>query len=239
MQYFVAENHLTEIQGDMIAIPIPDGTIDKEGLATHVMDRGSTVTRTDLVATMNIIEEVIVSFSERGYTFNLPLFNTSFSISGPIDGVQGAFDGNNNKLNLNISKGVSLRSVAGKVKLFKTTAPNKNMPEILEVKDAKSGEVNTILTPNRIVELYGNNIKISSDEENANACGLWFVADDGTAVKAETFSDNKASRVVANIPDLKTGSYQVKIVTQYTSGNRLLKAPRTLIYPKKLTVNNG
>ena len=55
-----------------------------------------------------------------GEAINLPLINTSFSISGVFDSPMDAFDGNRHKLNLNITKGVLLREAEKKVKLQKT-----------------------------------------------------------------------------------------------------------------------
>jgi hypothetical protein len=38
------------------------------------------------------------------------------------------------------------------------------------------------------------------------------------------------------IPALPAGSWQVKVVTQYINGGKLLKTPKIAIYPKSLVV---
>ena len=109
--------------------------------------------------------------------------------------------------------------------LFEKTTSVAPAPQIQEVKDTVSGKFNEELTPGEVVEIRGNNLKIDGDHAD---CGLWFVPETGTPVKADVFVQNKPSLVIAMIPVLSTGKYQVKIVSQYASG-------KNLIYPKAFT----
>ena len=43
-------------------------------------------------------------------------------------------------------------------------------------------------------------------------------------------------RILAMIPALASGNYQVKVVTQFTGGGKFLKTPKVFVYPKTLTV---
>ena len=87
-----------------------------------------------------------------------------------------------------------------------------------------------VLTAGGAVEINGVNIKIAGD--NA-ACGLYFVDENGAETKAVTVIQNKPATALSLIPALATGSYRVKITTQYSGGN-LLKEPKTTIYGKAL-----
>lgn len=168
-----------------------------------------------------------------GGSINLPLFNTSFSISGVFEGPLDSFDPNRHKLNLNLTKGVLLRDAEKEVSFEKTNAVSPQ-PQVQEVKDSLSGKINEELTPNGVVEVRGYNIKIAG--ENA-ACGLWFVPETGEEVKAALLVENKPATVIAIIPALAAGRWQLKLVTQYSTGGVLLKTPKVFVYPKKLTVN--
>jgi len=235
VKYYLTENQLTERPDDYMAIAIPVTSMDKEGIISEVIDRGSTVTRTDVLAVFNAIEEVIVKASLNGCTINLPLFNTSFSISGVFEGTEDSFDGNRHKLNLNITKGVLLRDAEKKSKCEKTNAPAAPL-QIREVKDTVSKKVNECLTAGGVVEVRGYNIKIEGDDP---ACGLWFVAETGVELKAEVFIENKPSKIYAMIPaTLEKGIfYQMKVVTQHTGG-ALMKSPKVFTYQKYLTGRN-
>lgn len=124
-----------------------------------------------------------------------------------------------------------LRALEGNIALEKTTAVN-TLPQILEVKDSVSGKVNDVLTPNGVVELFGNNIKIAGDDAE---CGLWFVPATGQALKAQVVVQNKPATIITMIPALPAGTYTLKVVTQYT-GSKLLKQPKICIFDKPLSV---
>lgn len=231
LNYSLTENLLTERADDYTAQVQPLRSNDKEDIIERMLQRGTSLTRTDLLAVLNLFDEVIAETIESGEVVNLPLFNTSFSISGVFEGATDSFDANRHKLNVNLSKGTLLRQAEGKISLQKTTAVAPQ-PVILEVKDSVSGKTNEVLTPGGVAEIHGNNIKIAGDDAS---CGLWFVPSTGEALKAGVLVQNKPSAIIAMIPSLPAGTYTVKVITQY-SGGSLLKSPRTCIFTKTLTV---
>ena len=234
LKYSLSENLLTDRPDDYSAQTHATESLDKEAIIARILKRGTTLTKTDVLAVFNGIEEVIADALLEGNTINLPLFNTSFSISGVFESPLDGFDGNRHKLNINLTKGVLLREAEKSVK-FEKTSTTIPLPQIQEVKDSISGAVNETLTPNGVVEVRGYNLKIEGDDP---ACGLWFVAANGTETKAVTFIENKPSRIIAMIPALAHGNYQVKVVSQYSNGIKLLRTPKLFIYPKTLTVGS-
>ena len=232
LKYYNVENQLTERPGDCTALTLNLGSLDKSAFIDRMLKRGTSVTSTDALAVMNAIEETAVDLILQGYTLNLPLMNTSFSISGVFDGPLDTFDGNRHKLNINLTKGVLLRDAEKNVKLEKTSVPAP-MPQIQEVRDSVSRSVNEKLTARGVIELRGYNLKIDGDE---SSCGLWFVAENGTETKAEVIIENKPSKIIAMIPDLAAGKYQVKVATQFSGGGKFLLAPKVFVYQKNLTV---
>ena len=234
LKYSLVENVLTERPDDLSAQTHSMGSLDREAIMTRMLQKGTLLTRTDIVAVLNNFEETIADALLNGYTVNLPLFNTSFSISGVFESAMDSFDGNRHKLNINLTKGILLRNAEKNVKLEKTAA-RAPQPTIQEVRDSVSGVVNERLTASGVVELRGYNLRIDGDNP---ACGLWFVDENGTETKATVIVENKPSRIMAMIPALNAGSYQVKVVTQYTGSAALLKTPKMMVFPKNLTVEN-
>jgi DNA-binding domain/Domain of unknown function (DUF4469) with IG-like fold len=232
LKYNLLDNPLTERPDDYAAQTIVDRTSDKEAIITEILRRGNLVTRTDAVAVLNAFEETVVDIVRDGGTINLPLFNTSFSISGVFDGPMDSFDANRHKLKVNLSKGTLLRNAEKQVGLEKTSAVSPQ-PNILEVKDAVSGKVNEVLTPGGVLQVWGNNIRIAGDNSEV---GLWFVPESGSAVKAGVVVTNKPSNLIAMIPALAPGNWTVKVATQYTSGGTLLSSPRTSTFDKVLAI---
>ncbi|MDR2148234.1 MAG: DUF4469 domain-containing protein [Tannerella sp.] len=232
LEYFLQENLLTDRPDDFSAQTHSIATLDKEAIITRILNKGTLLTRTDILAVLNGLEETVVEASLEGYSLTLPLFNTSFSISGVFESPLDTFDGNRHKLNINLTKGTLLRKAEREVKFEKTNAAT-SLPNIQEVKDSVSNTVNEKLTARGVAEVRGYNLKIDGDSP---ACGLWFIDQNGAEIKAEILVENKPSRIIALIPDLPAGSYQVKVVTQYLGNAKFLKTPKQYVYPKSLGV---
>ena len=233
LKYGIVENNLTENPGEFTAIAYPVASLDMDAIIARMLARGSTITKQDILAVMSAFEDTVIEAHEDGFTVTLRLFNTSFSISGVYEGVNDVFDGNRHKVNLNLTKGVSLRNVEKRVKLEKTNVILPQ-PQIQEVKDIVSKTTNERLTSKGAVEVRGYNLKLEGDDP---ACGLWFVGANGQEIKAVDFIDNKPSRITALIPVLTPGLWQLKLATQYIGGgDRLLKKPKVFVYQKNLLV---
>ena len=234
LKYSLVENYLTERPDDYSAQTHSVVTVDKEGLIARMLRRGTSLTRTDILAVMNGMEETVVEIHNEGGTVTHPLFNTSFSISGVFEGAMDSFDGNRHKLNINVTKGVLLREVEKRVRFEKTNSPAP-LPQIQEVKDSVSGTINDRLTSGGVAEVRGYNLKIEGDDPT---CGLWFIAEGGQETQAVTVVENKPSRILAMIPSLASGKYQIKVVTQFNGSGKWLKSPKQFVYPKRLIVEN-
>ena len=230
LKYSLIENPLTNRPEDYSALTHPKESYNKTRFIKRLLSKGTLMTETDAVAALNAIENTIIEIIEEGGTLNLPLFNTSFSISGIFNEPLDSFDSNRHKLNINLSKGILLRAVEKQLSIEKTKYVI-SQPNIIEVKDSISGKTNEILTPDGVLEVRGYNIKICGDNPT---CGLWFVGN-GSEIKAATYSENKPSTLIAMIPALEKGSYQIKVVTQY-SKSRILKQPKVFVYPVVFTV---
>ena len=234
LKYSLVENLLTERPDDYSAQTHSIATLDKEAVITRMLNRGTLLTRTDILAVLNGFEETVSEALLEGYSLTLPLFNTSFSISGVFENPLDSFDGNRHKLNVNLTKGALLRKAEKDVKFEKTNTAAP-LPHIQEVKDSVSGSVNEKLTPGGVIELRGYNLRIDGDNPS---CGLWFVANNGTETKANVFIENKPSKIIAMIPALPAGNYQVKVATQFSGSATPLKTPKNFIYPKTLIVGS-
>ncbi len=232
LNYSLVENLLTERPDDYSAQTHSLGSVGREALISRILSKGTLLTRTDVLAVLNGLEEAVVDTLLEGYTITAPLFNTSFSISGVFEGATDSFDPNRHRLNINLTKGTLLRDVEKRIKLEKIHS-TAAQPQIQEVKDSVSGTVNEKLTTGGVVELRGYSLKIKGDNP---ACGLWFVAENGEETKATVFINNKPSNVIAMIPALAAGSYRVKIVTQYNGSGKGLKTPKHGVYSISLVV---
>ena len=231
VRYSLVENLLTEREDDYSAQVYGAISYDRPAIVARMANRGNLLTKVDIEAVLNAYEDEVEMIHDEGSHINTPLVNTSSSVSGTFDGPLDSFDPNRHKYNINTQKGSRLRAVEKRQKLEKTNAVSPQ-PNIQEVKDTISGKVNDVLTSGGVIEIRGYGLKISGDER----CGLWFVPlQGGETVKASIFVENKPSTVIAIIPPLAAGEYNIRIATQY-SGGKELKDPKSVIYSKPLTV---
>lgn len=230
LKYSLKENQLITRRNNYLARTYAKASYNKTEFIKRLIDKGTLVTETDAVAVLNAIENTVVEIIEEGGTLNLPLFNTSFTISGVFDSPDDSFDEKRHKLNINLTKGTLLRDAEKRVTIEKIHKVSLQ-PQIIEVKDILSGEKNGKITPGGVLMVRGHNIKITDDDMS---CGMWFT-NGNSEVQAVALSENKPSMLIAVIPALDKGRYQVKIVTQYTPSERL-KTPKTCIYPAILSV---
>ena len=232
LKYSLRENLLTPAPDDYMAQVTDVRSYTLDEIIDLMMDKGTTLTRADVAATLQVYSEVCASLIKDGSALNTPLMNTALSISGVFNGANDAFDKKRHTVNLNISAGTLLRDAVTKVKCEKTEGTNTD-PYITEVADIVSGKVNEVLTKGGVVQLVGARLKF--DQKDA-AQGIFFVPETGEAARAAVIAENKPARLMAIIPaDLAAGTYYVEVRTKILEGNKSGKKIKTGRFNKALT----
>ena len=232
IKYHLVENHLTERAEDYTAQVQGIQSFDKNALVERMLQKGTLLTKTDIVAVLNGLEETVIDILREGGSITLPLFHTGFSISGVFEGAMDSFDANRHSIHVNVARGSLLRDLQSELKAEKESAPAPSNT-IIEVKDSVSGKVNESLTAGGVAELFGTGIKISGDGASN---GVYFVKDDGTKVKVTTIVQNNPSNLIVVVPVLEAGTYTTEVITQYTGSGTVLKTQRSIVFNHPLTV---
>ena len=233
LKYSLRENLLTPAPDDYMAQAADVRSYTLDEIIDLMMEKGSTLTRADVAATLQVYGEVVSAIIKDGSAVNTPLMNTSMSISGVFDGANDSFDKKRHTVNLNITAGTLLRDAAAKVKCEKTEGASTD-PYITEVTDIVTGTVNTTLTKGGVVQLVGSRLKFDAKDA---AQGIFFVPETGEAVRAAVIAENKPARLMAIIPaDLPAGTYYIEVRTKIAEGGKALKNLKTGRFAKALTV---
>lgn len=233
LKYSLRENLLTPAPDDYMAQAADVRSYTLDEIIDLMMEKGSTLTRADVAATLQVYGEVVSAIIKDGSAVNTPLMNTSMSISGVFDGANDSFDKKRHTVNLNITAGTLLRDAVTKVKCEKTEGVSTD-PYITEVKDVVSGKTNDILTKGGVVQLVGSRLKFDAKDA---AQGIFFVPETGEAVRATVIAENKPARLMAIIPaDLAAGTYYVEVMTKFSGGGKPLKIVKSGRCAKPLTV---
>ncbi|WP_455156926.1 DNA-binding domain-containing protein [Treponema socranskii] len=198
-----------------------------------MMEKGSSVTRADAAAVLQVYGEVCALLVANGAALNTPLMNASMSISGVFDGANDSFDRRRHAVNLNMTAGTLLRDALASVKCEKTQIASTD-PYITEVKDVVSDTVNSALTKGGIVQITGSRLKFDAKDETQ---GIFFVPETGVPVRATVVAENKPARLTALIPQtLDAGIRYIEIRTKLLDNNKSLKTMKTGRFAKPLTV---
>ena len=233
LKYSLRENLLTPAPDDYMAQVTDVRSYTLDEIIDLMMEKGSTLTRADVAATLQVYGEVVSAIIKDGSAVNTPLMNTSMSISGVFDGANDSFDKKRHTVNLNITAGTLLRDAVTKVKCEKTEGVSTD-PYITEVKDVVSGKTNDILTKGGVVQLVGSRLKFDAKDA---AQGIFFVPETGEAVRAAVIAENKPARLMAIIPaDLAAGTYYIEVRSKHSGGGKPLKAVKAGRFAKPLTV---
>ena len=233
LKYSLRENLLTPAPDDYMAQAADVRSYTRDEIIDAMMEKGTTITRADVAATLQVYGEVVSAIIKDGSAINTPLMNTALSISGVFNGANDAFDKKRHTVNLNLSAGTLLREAAAKVKCEKTEGASTD-PYITEVTDIVSGSVNTTLTKGGVVQLVGARLKFDVTDASQ---GIFFVPETGAPVRADVIAENKPARVMAIIPaGLKAGTYYVEVRTKVIGSSQKSKTLKTGRFDKPLTV---
>ena len=220
LKYALRENLLTPEPNDYMAQVTDSQSYNLEKIIDKMIERGSTLTKADITATMQIYTETICSLLEEGFQINTPLINTSMSISGVFNGATDSFDSSRHNVNINITPGTKLKETLSKVKTQKVEAASTD-PFVTEVKDIVSGKVNESLTKGGILQAVGARLKFDNSDE---AQGVFLVPETGSAVRCGVVAENKPARVMAMIPaDITAGTYYLEIRSKLDSSGKATK----------------
>lgn len=232
LKYALRENLLTPNENDYMAQVTDVRSFSLDEIIDLMMEKGSTLTKADTKAVLQVYGEVVKALIADGAAVNTPLMNTSLSISGVFDGAADSFDKKRHFVHLNLTAGSLLKEAMPKIKTEKTQSPDTN-PYITEVTDIVSGKVNSCLTAGGIIELLGARLKFDAKDTEQ---GIFFVPESGEEVKASIIAENKPARLMAVIPEtLTSGSVYVEVRTKIDMGGKKLKSMKKGRFSASLT----
>nr|WP_180485630.1 DNA-binding domain-containing protein [Treponema socranskii] len=233
LKYALRENLLTPAPDNYMAQVADVRSYTLDEIINLMMEKGSSVTRADAAAVLQVYGEVCALLVANGAALNTPLMNASMSISGVFDGANDSFDRRRHAVNLNMTAGTLLRDALASVKCEKTQIASID-PYITEVKDVVSDTVNSALTKGGIVQITGSRLKFDAKDETQ---GIFFVPETGAPVRATVVAENKPARLTALIPQtLDAGIRYIEIRTKLLDNNKSLKTMKTGRFAKPLTV---
>jgi len=230
---FLYDNPLTDSANDYFAKVKSAGIISNEKLAQLMVEEGIELKQETIVDILMRADRMKIRLLAQGYAVNTPVCNARLSISGKFKGPTAQYEREQHKTNATFAAGKALRDTLAEVDISVLGVASVD-PVIGEVQDALSGAINSTITANNVIKIRGHRIKIFGDDP---ANGVWFINSlNGARIKSMQIIQNEAKTIIAMVPLLPAGDYQIEIVTQYIRGSNTLKAPRSFCFDRLLTI---
>ena len=205
-----------------------------EDIARLIEEDGTEVRFDTLVDILNRRDRIERRLLQEGNSVQSGNVRLAPRITGKWVGGSANFDPENNKITVDATITSSLR-----------TGLEEVGAEILGVKDSGAGIglvtdmytrlTNNTITPGEDIRIDGNKIKVAP--EGYTELGVFFIGDDGTEYPlGRDPLENNPKKVIVRVPALPAGEYTLRIITRFSTGDKLLNDPRNIDYDKKLTV---
>ncbi|BDD10433.1 hypothetical protein FUAX_28650 [Fulvitalea axinellae] len=230
MEYYLIDNKLTtDDEKDQTAKVSVGKVHDLDSVVELMISRGSTTTRTDILAVLNEYQEVLEYIVTQGEGVNLPSLNLNYSITGAFEDRNDSFDPTRHQLNLKAKPSQRLKEALKHVNLQKIKS-RVTGPQIEQVENGITGQTDDTAQSGGILVLDGSLLKIDTEAPEA---GLFLIASDGTEHKAVRFIENRPQRLVALLPAVPSGEYDLEVRTLPRDSKNI----RSIRYNTKLSIS--
>jgi len=227
--YVLFENRSPLALGKFFARVRPAKAADLEAVIDHMVQRGSTVGRADIVSVLEEFASTIEMLTLDGFNVNTPVANFHVTIRGIFDGPMDGFDPSRHRVAVSVAPGNRIRhTIPARAQVVKTYAGDL-LPLPKQYHDTRSQSVNDRLTPGGTGWLQGK--ELSFDQADAQQ-GLFFVSEAGTATRAEEITKNTDGEALFVVPSLPAGVYTLEARALFGASDLrtgVLKAPLTVV----------
>ena len=204
--YVLHENKLTADPNDYMARVMPVGTADFDDIVNRMIERGSTVVKSDILSVIEDFNSATESILLEGRNITLPMSNFRVGIKGTFDGQDDTFDPSRHKIIASVSAGARLKkAIAENMKVVKQeTQKVTPTPQIFI--NHNTNERNSTITPGGMGEIIGYRLKF---DESDPLQGIFFKSAEGTETRVDVIGSNNPSRLLFLIPELPADDYTI------------------------------
>ena len=209
IKYVLRENNLSDDPDDYMARIRHVGIARMKTIIERMIQRGSTVTRADIVSVLENYYATIESLLLEGMSVTTPLDHFSLSVKGIFRGADDTFDPARHRLHATIIAGPRLRKALREGGEMVKEEMIKPTPNPVDYVDLNSGERNGTLTPGGMGRLIGHRLKFDPADPQQ---GIFFIAADGTERRVSVVGKNKPGELLFLVPEeLTAGAYRLEV----------------------------
>lgn len=213
IKYYLQPNPITPDPNDQSARVLAKETLSTEDIVKLILRRGSTLTESDIRATLHMLFKVVVDEVSEGSSVLLPICNIRPSITGVFASAADSYDASRHTVKATISSGNDLYNRMLTAPVEKVLQPSPS-PYITEFTDVVTGSANSKLTPGSIGQIVGEELKFNPEN---TADGIYFVSlADSTEHKVTVIATRTEGKLMFSIPaDLQKGNHRLEVRKSY------------------------
>jgi hypothetical protein len=232
LNVWLHDNILTEDPNDYFGKIKSAGTVGNNEIAALMTKEGIELKEETILDILTRADRIKAERLAAGYSINTSFCNAYPKISGIFNSATEKYNKDKHKIGANISVGSLTRTELAKAEvdiLGEATVE----PVIGSVTDSLTMLENSTITPNNVIKIKGNRIKVAGEGPEI---GVWLINQaDNSRTQCTQLIANNPKEVMAMVPALAAGEYILEIVTQYSTGI-LLKNSRTSSFEQILIV---
>ncbi len=220
IHYVLHKNRVVEGATDYVARVCPVDSADMERVADLMVERGSTITKADILAVQEDTLKIVEQLLQLGFRVNMGLCSLYPVIKGRFEDSDASFDPAIHKLGVNSTAGIRIKNyVKGNVNVEKGIV-STIVPTVTSYTDTMTGEKDLTITPGSIGAIKGMRLKY--DHAIADE-GVFLLSDGQPDVQVDIVQKNTAQQIVFQVPlGLLAGTiYQLVVRARYTEGGTL------------------
>lgn len=224
-----------DVDNDYIAeVSTVKNTLRNEDIARRIMEKGSEVSYETLLSSIRKYDLVVREAIQQGYSVMTENCQFTPRVAGSWITAADQFDPARHKITLDTVLTATMRDALGRIGV-EVLGVKESGAGITRVTDGYTGRRDGIVTIGDTIDIEGDKIRIAG---TAAEVGVFFVDASGAVTQATgRLRRNDPKFVQVQVPSTLTDGtqYTLRIVTQFTSSNNLLKDPRTIEYERPLT----
>jgi len=228
LKAWLRKNNLTDDPNDFTAVISTNSSVGVKEIVDELANEGMEIKRETVIDIITRFNRKSAEMVVSGHNVNTGLVYMRPIVTGVF--YDKTWNAEKNPVYVAINQGTDLRAAIAETTV-EILAIQADPIEILSLTDTTTGKTDGTLTKGRNAELKGSYLKIVGENPD---CGISFrnsATQDITKLAVGDIVLNEPSRLLILVPAaLVAGEYELTLTTQFTSGNVLLKMPRTVIF---------
>ena len=222
---WLIRTHLTDNPSDFGAIVNSNGHVGIVDIVDMLVEVGMEIKRETAIDIINRFNRKAVDLILTGYNVKTGLVNLHATIRGLFHGK--TWDSERNRVHIAILAGLILRNAMKEVEV-EILGEHPASIALFNITDLSTKKTDGSVTRGFNAELHGTCIKILGDDP---AVGVWLrntVTEEDLRLPDVNIALNEPSRLLLLIPPtFPLAEYELRVVTQSSTGSKLLKTPRS------------